>query len=171
MHLVTATRRPSTGTSGAPGAPGDDARRAWAALVTVFTSDEHQQQLREVAAHEGLTPGELKALITYDARWSREGAPMRSLAEQWHCDASHVTQLVDALESAGLAERRTSAADRRVKLVVLTARGRRTRTRVLDALHSPPAVLDVLTPTELARLAALLEKVAAEVTDGFGLDR
>lgn len=135
--------------------------------MTVFTSDEHQQQLREVATQVGLTPGELRALVTYDDVGSPEGIPMRDLAERWHCDASHVTQLVDALSSAGLAERRPSSTDRRVKHIVLTAKGRRTRAKVFAALHTPPPVLAVLTPNELARLADLLEKVAAEVSGGF----
>ena len=49
---------------------------------------------------------------------------MRDLAQAMNCDASYVTAVVDDLERAGYANRRTAPADRRVKTVVLTAAGR-----------------------------------------------
>jgi DNA-binding MarR family transcriptional regulator len=48
---------------------------------------------------------------------------MRSLAESLHCDASYMTDLVDKLEQRGMIERRSSAEDRRVKLIALTGWG------------------------------------------------
>ena len=48
---------------------------------------------------------------------------MRDLAEYFRCDPSYVTSLVDGLESAGLAERRSHPTDRRVKMVALSHSG------------------------------------------------
>ena len=45
---------------------------------------------------------------------------MRVLADEWTCDASNATFIVDRLEERGLAERRSVPEDRRLKLVVLT---------------------------------------------------
>jgi DNA-binding MarR family transcriptional regulator len=48
---------------------------------------------------------------------------MRSLADEWQCDPSHATFIVDRLEDLGLASRQPLLHDRRVKLVVLTRKG------------------------------------------------
>ena len=63
---------------------------------------------------------------------------MRELAQEWLCDASNATFIVDRLEERGLAERRSVPTDRRVKMVVLTARGNRMRGRVLERFFEPP---------------------------------
>jgi DNA-binding MarR family transcriptional regulator len=63
---------------------------------------------------------------------------MRSLADEWECDASNATWIVDRLERSGLAERRTVARDRRVKLVVLTPKGAETKRELMEEFHSPP---------------------------------
>src|SRR6266487_2970748 len=62
-------------------------------------------------------------------------------AEAWHCDASNVTWTVDRLQERGLVERRTQPTDRRVKAVVLTELGGRTKAEVLGTLYEPPAGL------------------------------
>ncbi len=49
---------------------------------------------------------------------------MGRMAELLHCDPSNVTGIVDTLEERNLAERKPSEADRRVKVVELTAAGR-----------------------------------------------
>ncbi len=61
----------------------------------------------------------------------RDPAPMRELAAVLYCDPSNVTGIVDSLEKRGLIERQADPADRRVKLLVFTAEGRRLR----DTLH------------------------------------
>jgi DNA-binding MarR family transcriptional regulator len=40
---------------------------------------------------------------------------MSQLADEWLCDASNATWIVDRLEERGLAERETTPTDRRVK--------------------------------------------------------
>jgi MarR family transcriptional regulator for hemolysin len=56
---------------------------------------------------------------------ARAPAPMRQkdLAASLVLDGSTVVRLLDALETAGLIERREESADRRAKLITVTARG------------------------------------------------
>jgi DNA-binding MarR family transcriptional regulator len=113
-------------------------------------------QRTEVLGRFGLTPNDSRALASL-----REdvGRTMRSLAEEWRCDASNATWIVDRLESAGLAERRPDPNDRRVKLVVLTTNGTRTKRELMDAFHTTPRELLDLDHEELATLERALERL------------
>jgi DNA-binding MarR family transcriptional regulator len=82
---------------------------------------------------------------------------MRSLADEWECDASNATWIVDRLERFGLAERRTVPHDRRVKLVVLTARGVKTKAELMEEFLTPPAELLDMAPIDLETLLHALE--------------
>lgn len=88
-----------------------------------------------------------------------EGEPqsLRKLAALLHCDPSNVTLLSAQLEERGLAERRPHPGDRRVRTLVLTPEGRKTRQRLLAtvAKRSPFADLD---DEEQLLLHALLAK-------------
>jgi DNA-binding MarR family transcriptional regulator len=119
---------------------------------TKFQGSEHVVMLREL----GLTPGHLKALAVLDPN---EPRPMRALADALACDASMVTWLVDRLEERGLVERRTSPSDRRVKTLMLTPYGIRTRARLSEALYKPPADLLELDRRSLELLRDQLRKL------------
>jgi DNA-binding MarR family transcriptional regulator len=88
---------------------------------------------------------------------------MRDLADFFRCDPSYVTSLVDGLEAAGFAERRSHPTDRRVKMVVLSRRGVEALAQVRKILGEPPASFAVLSTAELLRLRALLAKLAQSV--------
>src|SRR5438876_3852376 len=77
-----------------------------------------------VLARLALTPNDSRALTSLD---QETGRTLRSLAEEWQCDASTATWIVDRLETKGLAERRPHPSDRRARLVVLTPDGVRTK--------------------------------------------
>ena len=74
--------------------------------------------------------------------------------------------IVDRLEKSGLAERRVVPHDRRVKLVVLTPRGVKTKTELMEEFLTPPAELldmdqrdlDALLPPLLRRRANSLRQ-------------
>ena len=66
--------------------------------------------------------------------------------------------LVDELETDGLVVRTTSPADRRTRLVELTASGRRRAAKAERVLAEPPAALAQLDDGELAMLAQLLAR-------------
>jgi DNA-binding MarR family transcriptional regulator len=107
-------------------------------------------------ARRGLTPNDSRALFSLDPR---EGRTMRSLADEWRCDPSNATWIVDHLEDLGLAQRRSVAHDLRVKLVVLTRKGRKTRTELLDEFHQPPSELAALDRADLQALDRVLAKL------------
>ena len=75
-----------------------------------------------------------------------DGVTQRELADVLGLDPSQVVLLVDELTAAGLVERRPDPADRRTRLVVATAAGRRVRglagTATAAAVESPMALLD-----------------------------
>jgi DNA-binding MarR family transcriptional regulator len=105
----------------------------------------------------GLTPNDSRALGSLDAR---EGRTMRSLADAWECDPSNATWVVDRLEKLGLAERKALAHDRRVKLVVLTPKGERTKAELMEEFYQPPASIAALDQKDLEALHRVLLKLA-----------
>jgi len=135
------------------------ATRAWIRLFEFFISTRGHRD--ETLERFGLTPNDARALHTLDAS---DGKPMRSLADAWGSDASNATWVVDRLERIGLAERRALATDRRVKLVVLTARGIKARDEILRAFHEPPLELLTLDRRDLAALETVLAKVAPQAS-------
>jgi DNA-binding MarR family transcriptional regulator len=112
-------------------------------------------------ARRGLTPNDSRALFSLD---SRTGRSMRSLADEWDCDPSNATWIVDHLEELGLAQRQVVLHDKRVKLVVLTSKGQKTRTELLDEFHRPPAEFDVLDRADLEALERILAKLTPSST-------
>ncbi len=125
------------------------------------TSPERTKSL----GRRGLTPNDARALAALD---TDEGRTMRSLADAWECDASNATWVVDRLEKRGLAERRTGPHDRRVKLVVLTTKGRRTKAELMEEFHAPPAELLALDRDDLETLQRALAKLALIPPGGTG---
>jgi len=102
-----------------------------------------------VLSRLGLTPNDSRALGSLDPE---TGRTMRALAREWQCDASTATWIVDRLEAKGLAERRPHPTDRRVRFVVLTARGAQTKAEMLAGTYAPPPELLELDRAELAAL-------------------
>jgi DNA-binding MarR family transcriptional regulator len=105
----------------------------------------------DIARELGLTPATLGALARLD-----EARTMGEIAEMLRCDPSNVTGIADALEERGLARRAPSAADRRVKVLELTASGERMRGRVMAELSEPPEWLRGLPEKDLRALRGIL---------------
>lgn len=105
----------------------------------------------------GLTPGHMKALLMLEPG---EPRPMGSLAQQFACDASTITWLVDRLEERGLVERGGLPADRRVKTVVLTPLGVKTKADLERRLYEPPRELSKVDSHSLEALRDVLTKLA-----------
>jgi DNA-binding MarR family transcriptional regulator len=104
----------------------------------------------------GLTPNDARALGSLN---TREGRTMRSLAEEWGCDASNATWIVDRLETAGFVERRMVPHDRRIKLVTLTPNGLKTKSDLMEEFHTPPPELLDLHRVDLEVMQHVLEKL------------
>jgi DNA-binding MarR family transcriptional regulator len=112
------------------------AAEAWKRLFTFFMKTRSQRD--RLLAQLRLTPNDVRALTELDGA---SGRTMRSLAEEWGCDASNATWIVDRLEKRGLVERRSKPGDRRAKLVVLSGAGIKARKQLLDGLFEPPPEL------------------------------
>ena len=119
----------------------------------VGTVDRRDRIMREL----GLSPADVRSLSALGS----EPRTMRSLAHEWRCDPSTATWLIDRLERAGLVRRRTATHDRRVKLVTLTLRGRRVKTRLDRGFYAPPRELLGVSPRSLAMLDRALASLPA----------
>jgi DNA-binding MarR family transcriptional regulator len=128
------------------------ARRIWQLMFEFLmrTAPDRSRSL----GRRGLTPNDSRALASLDPR---EGRTMRSLADEWECDASNATWIVDRLEKFGLAQRLTVPHDRRVKLVVLTARGVKTKAELMEEFLTPPAELLDMDQRDLETLQRALD--------------
>jgi DNA-binding MarR family transcriptional regulator len=127
---------------------------AWPLLVRLFFAQ--RANLPPLAAELQLSPAQCHVLHLIEPE---QPIPMGQLAETLACDASNVTGLVDRLESRGLVRRRSSAADRRVKVLVLTPTGSRLRALLLDRMTAPPATLERLSLREQRALVRILRRL------------
>jgi len=91
---------------------------------------------------------------------------MSEVADALRCDNSNVTGIVDNLEEKGLAQRRASEEDRRVKLIELTPEGRRVHARLSKAFATPPDWVDTLSSADQQRLRDILQRAVAARTPG-----
>jgi DNA-binding MarR family transcriptional regulator len=104
----------------------------------------------------GLTPP-LFALL--NVRGAREGAIQQEIGQAMGIDPSTMVSLIDQLEGAGLAQRRTHPKDRRAREVTITPKGRRTLERARGlATQVEDDVLRGLSATERRRLLTLLRR-------------
>jgi DNA-binding MarR family transcriptional regulator len=139
-----------TGEAKSPGR--DPAAEAWSLLARLV----YPPPFLPIARELGLRPSAFGAL-----RALGEPRTMSEIAAVLHCDNSNVTGIVDGLEERGLAARTPSEQDRRVKLISLTADGRRVRARLMRAVERPPAWLTELSAVDKRALRDLLERASA----------
>src|SRR6266850_7131283 len=90
------------------------AREAWECIADLWFSDENHDRFHTACEAADVSPPQLKALLSMERGVPQ---PMRTLAENWRCDASWVTGIVGGLEERGYAERQGHPTDRRVKVV------------------------------------------------------
>lgn len=134
--------------------PDDTAREAWVLLASLV----YPPPFLPIARQLGLRPPAFGALRMLD-----KPRTMSEIANFLHCDNSNVTGIVDVLEEKGLVTRRPSEQDRRVKLIALSAEGRRVRARLMRAVERPPAWLEGLSEADQRALRELLKR-AVEAT-------
>jgi DNA-binding MarR family transcriptional regulator len=125
----------------------DSAREAWGLLAGLV----YPPPFLGIARELGLRPASFGALRMLD-----RPRTMSEIAAVLHCDNSNVTGIVDGLEEKGLARRQPSESDRRVKLIGLTAEGRRVRARLTRAIEKPPAWVEGLAAADRRALVAIL---------------
>jgi DNA-binding MarR family transcriptional regulator len=89
-----------------------------------------------------------------------ESMPLGQLAGRLSCVKSNITQLVDRLEADGFVAREADPKDRRTKLAVLTAAGRKACAEGTRVQHETERdLLTTLTRTESRQLSSLLGKL------------
>ena len=132
-----------------PAATGSTASEAWDVLASLV----YPPPFLAIAQESGLRPAAFGALRVLD-----QPRAMSEIAASLRCDNSNVTGIVDGLETRGLAERTASPGDSRVKLIALTAEGRRLRARLMREARKPPAWLKGLSPADQRTLRDLLRR-------------
>ena len=138
------------------GAPGPDPTVEEAVSRLFWLVERLHDRFDEVAAGFELTPTQALALRNLD-----KPATMSQLAEKLGCEPSNVTAFIGRLEQRKLVERTPGSADRRVRQVSLTQRGRRLRTRFAAALFASLPVTE-LTLSQRRQLLSLLRVLTAD---------
>jgi DNA-binding MarR family transcriptional regulator len=131
----------------------DAAREAWDLIWRMFVADKPRRWA--ILSELGLSMQQSMALTHLEPGVPQ---PMGALAEAMHCDNSNITGIVDRLEAAGLAQRRASARDRRVKAIVLTPKGERMRAEVMRRGGEPPPALAALPLEDVVALRDILAR-------------
>jgi DNA-binding MarR family transcriptional regulator len=130
-------------------------RTAWRLMFDYLMATSPRRT--ESLSRRHLTPNDARALWSLEPG---EGRPIGTLAKDWNCDPSNATFIIDRLVRAGLAERRDSPADRRVKLVALSEAGARARQELREEYLKPPAAFAALSGEDLEQLLRILAKLA-----------
>jgi DNA-binding MarR family transcriptional regulator len=139
----------------------DDAKPVEGGLLPLLhTAYAAQAEVESRLGAVGLSLAKLLALRALSD--AGESLPLGQLAERLSCVKSNVTQLVDRLEADGLVARKPDPDDRRSRLAVLTAAGRKAckeGTRVQREAERD--LLTTLTRKEEHQLAVLLGKLGS----------
>src|SRR3954447_5040957 len=121
-------------------------------------------RFREVIAPTGLQPREFAVLRQVAIE---EGISQQACGQALRVAPSQMVALVDALESKGLLERRPDPADRRIRALHVTAKGRRALgTGFEAAMRNEEELFGSLSSAQREELRRLLQQVA----DALGLE-
>lgn len=89
----------------------------------------------------------------------KEPIAMNELASVLACERSNITGLVDRLEKRDLVYRKADKTDRRVKTLVLTPAGEKTRNELSKRIFDESPMTNHLNASEMETLANLLQKL------------
>ena len=122
------------------------AHELWALVVESF--GDWEKRLNEAAAAAGLSPVSAWALVQLDPN---HPLSQKDLAARTHCTPSTVVDPTDRLEAGRLVMRQPNPSDRRVNVLVVTAKGKQVRTALIRRLFEPPDAFRRLPPGEQTR--------------------
>lgn len=112
----------------------------------------------QALARHSLTPATFQALWAIDP--AEPPPSMKVMTERLYCNAPNLTFITNQLTDRGLVERAVDPADRRSRVLVLTAKGREVRDELVrTAMEKTP--LAVLNRDELQQLMVLLNRVVS----------
>ncbi len=146
-----------------------EARIGPASTMATVTSIMRVQQILLSAADSALRPLGL-TFARYEAlvllTFARQGnLPMRVMGERLQLHPTSVTNIVDRLESDGLAKRTPHPTDRRTTLVSITETGEERTGEATKALTEIEFGLVGLTDRQAKQLTSLLEQVRRAAGD------
>jgi len=127
-------------------------------LAVLHTSGVLETRVEAKLSDVGLSIAKLAAL--HVLMRAGESLPLGQLAERLSCVKSNVTQLVDRLEADGLVSRAADPNDRRSRLAVLTAAGRKAYAKGSDIqAQAEKELFSALSADESKKLHELLAKL------------
>jgi DNA-binding MarR family transcriptional regulator len=112
-----------------------------------------------ICAEFDLTPMQGHAIRSIDPD---KPVPMSALADNLACDNSNITGIVDKLETRGLVARQGAESDRRIKVLVMTDKGRQLRDKLWARSMEPPRAVTALSDDTKRRLAEALRAVVED---------
>jgi MarR family transcriptional regulator, organic hydroperoxide resistance regulator len=127
--------------------------QSWQLILDLFF--RQRGRMLAIAQEFGLAPQQAIAIKLLDRE---RGTPMSELAKTLHCDNSNVTGIADRLEAHGLIERRACPTDRRVKTLVLTAKGAEIQAAYASRLGAVPPELAALSEADAASLLEIMRR-------------
>jgi DNA-binding MarR family transcriptional regulator len=127
--------------------------QSWGLILDLFL--RQRGRMLAIAQEFGLAPQQAIAIRLLDRE---RGTPMSELAKTLQCDNSNVTGIADRLEAHGLIERRPCPKDRRVKTLVLTARGAAVKAAYASRLGMVPPELATLSDADAATLLKIMRR-------------
>ena len=117
-----------------------------------------QAHLDEAAHSVGVTHTQARVLMTLD-----EPKRLSDLAEEQSCDPSSITVLVQRLERDGFVARVIDRTDARARLIKLTPKGRKARTRFEELIGDGTSAIAHLTDEQRMALAAWFAPVSVQL--------
>ncbi|MBF6331544.1 MarR family winged helix-turn-helix transcriptional regulator [Nocardia transvalensis] len=127
-----------------------------ARFVTAYMHD-----FLSAAEEHGLTLTQAKLLLALNEPPGE--LPMRVLAGQLACDPSNLTGVADRMETRGLLRRAVNPADRRVKYLAATDKGRELAAQIRAAQVRTYKALAELTSEEEGLLEGMLERLVPKL--------
>jgi DNA-binding MarR family transcriptional regulator len=127
------------------------AHELWALVVESFGGWE--KRVNEGAALVGISPVSAWALVQLD---HDDPISQKELAARLQCNPSTVVDPTDRLEEAGLVVRQANPSDRRVNVLVVTAKGKRVREGLIERLFEPPEAFRRLSAEDQTRFRDVL---------------
>jgi DNA-binding MarR family transcriptional regulator len=129
-------------------------------LALLHAAEVAQAHVEGRLSATGLSLAKLAALRALED--AGKPLPLGQLAERLSCVKSNITQLVDRLEADGLVARVADPGDRRSRLAVMTAQGRKAcaeGTRIQD--DTERELFGALSADETRQLASLIAKITS----------
>jgi DNA-binding MarR family transcriptional regulator len=143
--------------------PVRDTEPPWHGIPTATARRFHQicsARSTEVVGEFGLTSLQFGAMVHLSRITGTEGMEQNILADRVNVDRNTASLLVEQLVKLGVVVRQVDEADRRVRLLRLTAKGRKLYIRLrpaIDAVNED--ILSPITPSERKLLMNLLIRV------------